>query len=51
MTHSDISRPSDAALRKVHSITSSAVASIVDGTFKPGAFGGDRLIGDYLSIQ
>ena len=38
LTHSVTSPPSIAALRKVYSINSSAVASIVDGTFKPGAF-------------
>ena len=38
MTQSVTSSPLIAALRKVHSIISSAVASIVDGTFKPGAF-------------
>jgi hypothetical protein len=51
MTHSVTSRQPIAATRKVYSITSSEVASIVDGMFKPGAFGGDRLIGNYLSVQ
>jgi hypothetical protein len=38
VTRSVTSPPSIDALRKVHSITSSAVVNIVGGTFKPGAF-------------
>jgi hypothetical protein len=40
MTHHDISPASIDALRKVYSITSSAVASSVCGTLRPRAFGG-----------
>lgn len=38
MTHSDTLRPSNAALRKVHLITSSAAISRLGGTVKPRAF-------------
>jgi hypothetical protein len=44
VTHSVILRPSNAALRKDYSITSSAVASSDGGTVMPSAFAVLRLM-------